>query len=138
MDISGVENVQLQTREDARGALAVLDRHQGLPFDVKRLFYLFDCPTTSVRAEHAVSADMVLVAICGSVSVDCDNGQQQTSRVLAAPNQAIVVRKGVWVKLHTFQAGTVVLVASEQNYADVAYFDQPVTFHDCPPTSRAA
>jgi hypothetical protein len=125
MAISGVEYVDFETHHDARGSLVVMERRHGLPFDAKRIFYLFDCPRSSVRGQHAVSADMVMAAVSGSVCVDLDNGNEQSSQVLSMPNRAIHIRRGIWVRLRDFQPGTIVMVASAENYEDVTYSDRP-------------
>ena len=124
MPIAGVDAIPLETHADGRGDLVALDRQSGLPFDAKRVFYLYNCPPDAVRGEHAVSAAMVLAVIGGSVRLDLDNGSQRMCGLRVTPDRAFHIRPGVWLRLRDFQPGTVVLVASEDVYDDVIYFDE--------------
>lgn len=123
--IHGVTSLDLPCHSDQRGSLIALDRDRGIPFAPQRVFFMVDCPSDAVRGAHAVSADMVLLAIRGRVSITVDNGVERTAVVLSRPEQGLHVRRGVWVQLHDFAPETVVLVVSAENYKDVTYHPAP-------------
>ena len=68
---------------------------------------------------------MVLVAVRGSLRAEVDNGSERAWEQLSAPDNALIVSKGVWVRICGFQMNSVLLVASAANYEDVVYFDSP-------------
>lgn len=125
MSIHGVTLIDLPRHSDERGSLIPLDRDRGIPFAPQRVFFMVDCPSDAARGSHAVSADMVLLAVRGSVLVEVDNGSERTTLVLDRPQQGLHVCRGVWVQLRDFTPQTVVLVVSEENYKDVAYYPTP-------------
>ncbi len=122
--MTGVYWIELPTHRDARGHLIALDRLHGLPFEVQRIFYLLECPPAAVRGMHTLSADELLVAVKGSVGIDCKNGREYASFALERPDRALHVRAGVWVRLRDFSPDAVVLVASPVRYAEVIRFDK--------------
>ncbi len=125
MSIHGVTLIEFPRHSDQRGSLITLDRNEGIPFAPQRVFFMVECPPHAIRGTHAVSADMVLLAVQGSVSVEVDNGSERTTLVLDRPHQGLHVCRGVWVQLRDFTPQTVVLVVSEENYKDVTYYPTP-------------
>lgn len=121
----GTKLVRLTKHADSRGCLIALDREQSLPFEVRRVFCMYEAPRETVRGEHATSAHLALVALQGAVEVDLDNGRQQATIRLARIDEALCVHAGVWLRLRNFADGTIVLVAASQLYRDVVYFDRP-------------
>ena len=125
MPITGIEEIQFAQHTDERGSLVSLDRQSGLPFDPLRVFYIFDCSPEAERGGHAVSAEMVLLAIRGNVVLDVDNGCQRARLTLDNPTHGVLVLPGVWIRLSQFAIGTVLLVASAERFANVKYFSTP-------------
>jgi hypothetical protein len=125
LPLLGAKLVKLPQHADARGCLIALDREQSLPFDVRRVFCMYQTPQDTVRGEHATSAHLALVALQGAVEVDLDNGREQASLRLTQTDEALCVHAGVWLRLRHFANETIVLVAASQLYTDVVYFDRP-------------
>lgn len=126
--IEGVHLLRLAVHKDPRGALVALDDRQGLPFRLKRVFYMFDLPAELNRANHAVSAHQMLSAPRGAVTATCNNGREIASFRIDRPDKGLYVEPGVHLQLSGFAKGTVLIVASSQSYSDVRYFDRPVYF----------
>jgi hypothetical protein len=116
----------LDVHADPRGSLIALEKAQGLPFALTRVFCIFDVPPGLERANHAVSAHTFLLAINGSLRVVCDNGSEIAKFTLDRRSEGLYVKPGVLLKLSSFTPGTILMVASSEPYAATKYFDKPV------------
>ena len=125
LSLLGTKVVKLPDHADSRGCLIALDRDQSLPFDVRRVYCIYQGHAKSIRGEHATSAHCALVALQGAVDVDLDNGQEQTSMRLSRSDQALCIHAGIWLRLRNFVDEAIVLVAASRLYAESAYFDHP-------------
>jgi dTDP-4-dehydrorhamnose 3,5-epimerase-like enzyme len=124
--MNGVQWIDLEVHRDHRGGLVALDRMQGVPFELKRIFYIFDVPDGVMRANHAVSSHLFLTVPFGSVTAKCHNGQQSQVFLLNSPHAALHLEPGILLELADFSSQSFLLVASSQMYADVCYFDTPM------------
>src|SRR6266487_2589224 len=125
LSLLGTKVVKLPDHADSRGCLIALDRDQSLPFDIRRVYWIYQGHAKSIRGEHATSAHCALVALQGAVDVDLDNGQDQASMRLSRSDQALCIHAGVWLRLRNFVDEAIVLVAASRLYAESAYFDHP-------------
>lgn len=123
--IKGVRLIQPGEYVDERGRLSLMEYPSSLPFLAKRAFVLTECPDSSVRAEHANSADQVIKVLGGALHIDLDNGQEAGQYRLEKTNPALWVQAGVWIRLHRFEPDTVVLVLSPVTYGENDQFDTP-------------
>jgi WxcM-like, C-terminal len=123
--VRGVELIKLDRYSDARGSLLAFGSESLIPFDVGNVYFILDCPPSAVRAEHATSGDSAIIALSPSVTVDVDNGSERGSHLLSAPDTALVVRAGVWLRLREFSEETRVVVLSSLPYAEMTHFDRP-------------
>ena len=90
-----------------------------LPFDIRRVYYIYDVPGGESRGEHAHRAlDEVIVAAAGSFSVTIDDGTRRREVFLNRPYVGLLVPPGIWDHLHDFSSGAVVMVLSS------GYFDE--------------
>lgn len=124
--IAGARLLPQHAHRDERGALVALEKGQGLPFDLKRVFYIYDVPRRQARADHCVSAHMLLLPICGSLRVECDNGSESLGFELDDKEIGLHVEPGVLVRLRDFASGTVLMVASSLPYASTRYATRPM------------
>ena len=105
-----------------KGNLSVVENGGSLPFDVRRVFYLYDVPAGSARGGHAHrSTHQVIVAVAGSFSLLLDDGIVKRTIVLNRPYMAIHVRPGIWNELYGFSSGAVVLVLASDRYDESEY-----------------
>jgi dTDP-4-dehydrorhamnose 3,5-epimerase-like enzyme len=125
LSLLGAKLVKLPKHADSRGCLIALDRDQSLPFDVRRVYCIYQTRGKTVRGEHAMSAHCAMVVLQGAVDVDLDNGQAQASVRLSRTDQALCIHAGVWLRVRDFANGAILLVAASHLYADVMYFDRP-------------
>lgn len=123
--MKGVRWLPLATHEDVRGELRVCEWGNPLDFRPARVFFISRCPPDAVRACHAVSSPLGLVALAGSVQVDLDNGEAQETYRLADPGTLLALQAGVWLRLHAFTPDACLMVLSAQIFEEVRYYDQP-------------
>lgn len=121
----GVQLVPLDRHTDARGSLVAFGSESPIPFDVKNVYFILDCPPDAVRAEHASSNDMAIIALSSSVTVDLDNGSEQRSERLATPDTALLIRAGIWLRIREFTPQTSLVVLSSKPFGEMNHFEQP-------------
>lgn len=96
---------------DRKGNLTVVENGITLPFDVKRVYYLYDVPGGESRGAHAHrELEQLIVAASGSFTVTLDDGKCKRSFFLNRPYQALYVKRGMWRDLVDFSSGAVCMV----------------------------
>ncbi|MFA7444462.1 MAG: FdtA/QdtA family cupin domain-containing protein [Flavobacteriaceae bacterium] len=96
--------------EDHRGNLSVIEKDT-IPFEIKRVYYLYDVPSGAERGGHAhKEQNEVLIALSGSFDVVLNNGKTQKTVTLNKPNQGLLIGSGIWRELKNFSSGSVCLV----------------------------
>lgn len=108
--------------EDRRGNLTVVENGVTLPFDVKRVYYLYDIPGGEGRGAHAHrELEQLIVAASGSFTVTLDDGTCKRSYMLNRPYQGLYVKPGMWRDLVDFSSGAVAMVLASEVYRDEDY-----------------
>ena len=102
---------------DRKGNLSVAENGLTLPFDVKRVYYLYDIPGGESRGAHAHrELEQLIVAASGSFTVTLDDGQTKRSFFLNRPYQGLYVKPGLWRDLSDFSSGAVCMVLANEIY----------------------
>lgn len=115
---------------DGRGNLSVIEK-EVLPFEIKRVYYLYDVPSDSSRGGHAhKELKQFLVALSGSFDVVLDNGKRRRSITLNRPNKGLLIPSGVWRELENFSAGAVCLSLVSAEYDEADYIREYEKFKD--------
>lgn len=113
---------------DRKGNLAVVENGETLPFDVKRVYYLYDVPGGESRGSHAhKELEQLIVAASGSFTVTLDDGQDKCSFFLNRPYQGLYVKPGMWRELSDFSSGAVCMVLASEVYQE----DDYIRDYDC-------
>jgi hypothetical protein len=123
--IRGVEIRELSVFSDGRGDLVAIENGANLPFPLRRVFYMAVDDPKIVRARHATSADFLLSAISGSVTVAVDNGEERASIRLRTRARAVWTRPGIYIVLRDFAPQTVLMVCASTRFKDTRYFQAP-------------
>ena len=106
----------------ANGNLTVVENSQLVPFDIKRVFYIYDVPGGEERGGHShKQLQQVIVAISGAFDVFLDEGINQRSITLNRPYQGLLVAPGIWSKQQNFSSGSVCLVLASDHYNENDY-----------------
>lgn len=116
---------------DGRGNLSVVEKDL-LPFVIKRVYYLYDVPSSSTRGGHAhKQLQQFLIALSGSFDVVLDNGTQRRIITLNRPDRGLLIPNGVWRELENFSSGAVCLslVSAEYNEHDyIREYDEYIDY----------
>lgn len=107
---------------DRKGNLTVVENGKTLPFDVKRVYYLYDVPGGENRGAHAhKDLSQLIVAASGSFKVTLDDGQCKRTFFLNRPYQGLYVKPGMWRDLEDFSSGAVCMVLASDVYQPEDY-----------------
>lgn len=99
------------------GNLSVIQSGDTLPFDVKRVFYIYDVPGGESRGGHAHRAiKEFIVAVSGSFSVTLDDGREKRTVMLNRPYVGLLVEPGIWLTLDDFSSGAIALVFTSDHF----------------------
>ena len=102
---------------DRKGNLSVVENGVTLPFDVKRVYYIYDVPGGESRGAHAhKKLSQLIVAASGSFKVTLDDGNVKRTFFLNRPSQGLYVKPGMWRDLEDFSSGAVCMVLASDVY----------------------
>lgn len=102
---------------DRKGNLTVIENGCSFPFDVKRVYYLYDVPGGESRGSHAHrDLEQLIVAASGSFKVTLDDGIYKRTFFLNRPYQGLYVKPGMWRDLEDFSSGAVCMVLASDVY----------------------
>ena len=115
-NLTVVENKVLPAGDDLEGAIGTL------PFDVKRVYYLYDVPGGESRGSHAHrELEQLIIAASGSFKVTLDDGKDKRTFFLNRPYQGLYVKPGMWRDLEDFSSGAICLVLASELYSKEDY-----------------
>jgi len=104
------------------GNITALNNSTDLPFDVHRVFYLYDIPGGEFRGGHAhKELHQLIVAVSGSFDITVDDGQNKKTVSLNRPYYGLHVIPGVWSALSNFSSGAICLVLASHKYDESDY-----------------
>ena len=107
--------------EDRRGNLSVIEK-DCIPFDIKRVYYLYDVPSDAYRGGHAhKELQEFLIALSGSFDVIIDDGVGKTRVMLNKPYKGLFIPSGIWRELNNFSSGSVCLVLASDVFDEEDY-----------------
>lgn len=108
--------IDIRRYSDTRGYLSVVENGLDIPFDIKRIYYLYLVPEVA-RGAHAHKAlQQLLIATSGSVEVIMDDGQNKKSFMLDRPWKGLLIPPGLWRDLENFSGGAVLLCLASEKY----------------------
>ncbi|QUJ76008.1 FdtA/QdtA family cupin domain-containing protein [Sulfitobacter albidus] len=115
------ELVDVARFTDARGQLGVVEA-AGLPFEIKRVYYLFDVPIGAVRGEHGhKKLQQFMICMNGSCEVTFNDGVAQHKFTLENPSQGILVPPGLWRSIRFTKPDSVLCVFASHPYEKEDY-----------------
>ena len=113
--------IDIRRYSDNRGYLSVVEEQLDVPFDIKRIYYLYMVPEVA-RGAHAHNAlQQLLIAISGSVDVIMDDGTDKKIFHLDKPWKGLLVAPGLWRDLENFSGGAVLLCLASDKYDSTDY-----------------
>lgn len=107
---------------DERGNLVVVEGEQTIPFEIKRVFYIYGSDATVKRGQHANrDSEFVLINVSGTSKVRIDNGYEEAVIELDKPKMGLYIPKMVWKDMYDFSEDSVLLVLASTHYDDSEY-----------------
>jgi dTDP-4-dehydrorhamnose 3,5-epimerase-like enzyme len=107
--------------EDPRGNLSVIEK-EVVPFEIKRVYYLYDVPAGAERGGHAhKKLQQFLVALAGSFDVVLNDGKNKQTITLNKPFEGLLITNGIWRELKNFSSGAVCLVVASDVFEEEDY-----------------
>lgn len=107
---------------DERGKLVVIEGSQNIPFDIKRVFYIYGSDSTVVRGQHANrESEFVLVNVAGTSKVMITDGKRKEIVELNKPMDGVYLPKMIWKDMYDFSPDSVLLVLASTHYDGKEY-----------------
>jgi len=107
---------------DNRGMLVVVEGETTIPFDIKRVFYIYDSTHDVVRGKHAnKESEFVLINVAGQSKVRLTDGKEEIIVELNRPHMGIYIPKMIWKDMYDFSKDSVLLVLASTHYNNAEY-----------------
>lgn len=109
--------IHLLKIENRAGNITPIENNKSIPFDIKRIFYIYDIPGGKDRGAHShISCHQFLIAASGSFDVFLDDGQNNRTFSLNRPYLGLHIPPGIWAAEQNFSSGTICLVLASELY----------------------
>jgi hypothetical protein len=121
-DVDKCRMIDLPHLKDDRGSLTFVEPPL-LPFEIRRVYYLYDMPATATRGAHGHrQLRQLMIAVAGSLDVERDDGRRTRMFQLSRPDHGLYIAPMIWRELTNFAAGTVCVVLASERYDESDYF----------------
>jgi dTDP-4-dehydrorhamnose 3,5-epimerase-like enzyme len=115
--------IELPIISDPRGNLSFIEGGRHIPFDIKRIYYLYDVPGGATRAGHAhKTLHQLLVAMSGSFNVTLDDGRERRNFHLNRSYYGLYIYPMVWREIDNFSSGSVCMALASDFYEETDYY----------------
>lgn len=123
MQIGNCKIVELPKISDPRGNLTFIEGGRHIPFDIQRVYYLYDVPGGAERGGHAhKELHQLIIAMSGSFDVVLDDGQEKKRVHLNRSYYGLYVCPMIWRELDNFSSGSVSMVLASNQYDEADYY----------------
>jgi dTDP-4-dehydrorhamnose 3,5-epimerase-like enzyme len=124
-----IKMVQLQNLADDRGNLVSLEGNKNVPFDIRRVYYLFGTKSDVRRGFHAHKRlKQLIVAVKGSCRILLDDGRERAEVLLDDPRRGLIVEFNIWREMFDFSEDCVLMVLADAHYDEDDYIRDYKTF----------
>jgi len=115
--VTEVQLIQLPKIIDDRGNLSFFENQKFIPFDIKRVYWIYDVPGGEQRGGHAYKTlNEFIIALSGSFDIVCNDGVKETRITLNRSYHGIYMPKMVWKHLENFSTNALALIAADDEY----------------------
>ncbi len=123
VSLSDCQLIDLPKIVDARGNLTFIEGGRHVPFDIKRVYYLYDVPGGAERGGHAhKDLHQLIIAMSGSFDIVLDDGRQKKRMHLNRSYYGLYVCPMIWREMDNFSSGAVCLVLASNTYDESDYY----------------
>jgi WxcM-like protein len=121
-NVSDCKIIDLSKVHNDAGNITVLENNKNIPFNIKRIYYLYDVPMGADRGGHGhYELQQYIVAASGSFTFVLDDGVNKKSFFLNDPSKALHIKPGIWREIHDFSSGSICLVFASHEYNELDY-----------------
>jgi len=121
--------IELPRLKNRAGNITVVNNNDNIPFEVKRVFYIYDIPGGEDRGAHAhKDCHQFLIAVSGSFEVEMDDGTNKRTITLNRPYYGLHIPPGIWAAEKGFSSGAVCLVLASHKYDEKDYIREYPNF----------
>ena len=114
--------INFKVMGDERGSLIAFEENQNVPFDIKRVFYIYGTQEGIPRGQHShYKTKQLLVAVNGGCKVTLDNGKEKETYTLNKPNVGLFQDALIWGTMHDFSHDCILMVFADTYYEDSDY-----------------
>ena len=122
LKVNNCKLIKLNKIKDPRGNITFLESNKHIPFEISRVYYLYDTPSGAERGGHAhYDLKQLIVAVSGSFDVVIDDGKNREIIKLLRPDEGLLISSMVWRELKNFSGGAVCLVLASNFYEESDY-----------------
>ena len=123
LEVDGAYLLDLPVISDPRGDLTFLESQLNVPFDIARVYYLYNVPVEAHRGGHAHrDLQQVIFALSGSFRILLDDGRRKSEVILRNPGVGLYVNRMVWREIDCFSQGAVCMVVASNPYDESDYY----------------
>ena len=123
MSVGDCKIIKIPKISDVRGNLSFIEENRHVPFNIKRIYYLYDIPGDSVRAGHAhKNLHQLMIAISGSFDITLDDGFNKKTLNLKRSYEGLYIPPMTWRDLNNFSSGSVCLVLASDYFDESDYY----------------
>lgn len=107
---------------DERGTLIAIEQFKDVPFEIKRVYYMFDTVEGVRRGYHAhKNLKQILICVSGECKILLDNGYEKESVLLDSPNRGLYIESNIWREMYDFSKDAVLMVLASEYYDESDY-----------------
>jgi hypothetical protein len=129
MSLEACKLIDLPKINDPRGNLTFVESNRHVPFEIERVFYLYDVPGGADRGGHALKkCHQFLIAMSGSFDVIVDDGDQKKRIHLSRSYYGLHLPPMIWREMDNFSSGSVCLALASEPYSESDYFRDYASF----------
>lgn len=117
-----IEKYKFKQHGDRRGQLVAIEENKNIPFDIKRVYYIYNTKTGVVRGRHAhKKLKQILICVHGSCKVILDNGEEKKEILLRKPYEGLYIGNNIWREMCDFSSDAILMVLASELYDESDY-----------------
>lgn len=117
-----IKKYTFEPHGDERGQLVALEEYKDFPFDIKRVYYMYDTTIGVSRGHHAhKNLQQILICVHGSCKIELDSGSEKETVLLDKPNVGLYVSNDMWRTMYDFSPDAVLMVLASEYYDEKDY-----------------
>lgn len=124
--------IKLEEHGDERGTLIALEQLKNIPFEIKRVYYMYDTVKGVRRGFHAHKClKQILICVKGSCKILLDDGTEKAEVLLDEPNKGLIIESNIWREMFDFSDDAVLMVLASELYDESDYirnYDDFITY----------